>query len=101
MRSLVSQMIRSWSMLARTPLLSGRWPCHAPAVGEITAPSVHPLSRAVLVEQANRNGQRRDAPIPAWCSAASISSVAMPRRRHGSPTAIWRTSGMPRLRNPA
>jgi len=29
-RSLVSQMIRSWSMLTRMPLLSGLWPRHAP-----------------------------------------------------------------------
>jgi hypothetical protein len=34
----------------------------ASAVGDISALSVHPLSRAVLVEQADGNAQRRDAP---------------------------------------
>jgi hypothetical protein len=38
-------------------------PACAPAVGDIAAPSVQPLSRAVLVEQADGNVQRDDAPI--------------------------------------
>jgi len=51
-------------MVTCMPLLSGRWPRHAPpAVGDIAAPSVQPLSRAILVEQADGNAQRGDAPI--------------------------------------
>jgi len=38
-------------------------PACAPAVGDIAAPSVQPLSRAILVEQADGNAQSDDAPI--------------------------------------
>jgi hypothetical protein len=38
-------------------------PACAPAVGDISAPSVQPLSRAVLVEQADGYAQRADAAI--------------------------------------
>jgi hypothetical protein len=38
-------------------------PACAPAVRDIAAPRVQPLSRAVLVEQADRNAQRGDAPL--------------------------------------
>ena len=38
-------------------------PACAPAVGDVAAPSVQPLSWAILVEQADGNAQRYDAPI--------------------------------------
>ena len=38
-------------------------PACAPAVGDIAAPSAQPLSRTILVEQADGNAQRGDAPI--------------------------------------
>ena len=50
-------------MVTRVPLLSGRCPRHAPAVGDIASPSVQPLSRAVSVEQADGYAQRGDAAI--------------------------------------
>jgi hypothetical protein len=50
----MSQMTKSWSMLICTPLLSGRWPRHAPPwVRNMGAPPVQPLGPAVLVEQAD------------------------------------------------
>src|SRR6266567_1046201 len=38
-------------------------PARAPAVGDIATPSIQPLSRAILVEQADGNAQRNDTPI--------------------------------------
>jgi len=62
-RSLMSQMIRSWSILNCTPMLSGRWPRHAPWLRNMAAPSVQPLGRVVLVGQADSNARRRDTPV--------------------------------------
>jgi len=95
-RSLMSQMTRSWSILICTPLLSGRWPRHAPWVRDMAAPSVQLLGRAVLVEQTDSNARRRDAPVAGQVIGGIHQQVAMPRCRHVSPTAIWWISGMPR-----
>jgi hypothetical protein len=62
----------------------------------MAAPSVQPLGRAVLVEQADSNARRRDTPVAGQVIGGIHQQVTMPRCRHGSPTAIWRISGMPR-----
>jgi hypothetical protein len=100
-RSLVSQMIRSSSMVTRAPSLSGTWPRHAPrpsgtwprwAYSRWAGPYLS-HSRTVMPGIAMPRPRARS-------SAASMSSVATPSRRKGPATASWWARGMPRSLNP-
>ena len=93
----------SWSPQARTPCIPygslsrrGPAPLLVGSSGTTFVASVQPLGRAVLVEQADSNARRRDAPVAGQVIGGIHQQVAMPRCRHRSPTAIWRISGKPR-----
>jgi len=69
------------------PFAEGPLDPHAPGRREYSAPSVQPLRRAILVEQADSNAQRGECPDKLLGPSPSACRDALPQERPA--TATW------------